>query len=492
MIYIHLDSDEFEYDVRSMVKAFYPEAFLYVYCDESKVQQQNKPEGTPFMSLDIKISKGEIILKISEEKQRQVSVPTSLTDRSQRKNDLKRLIYKELSELTGKVLPWGTLTGIRPTKMMVKALEEGEHEEEIRQRMKESYLISEEKLDTGMEISKRERALLDQLSEEEGYSLYVHIPFCPTTCLYCSFTSFSAKKFEMQMDAYIDALIRELDYVAEAFRHRKLNTIYFGGGTPTTLSEKQLGKLISFINDNFEKEHLLEFTVEAGRPDSITKEKLMVLKESGVTRISINPQTMHQSTLKLLGRNHTVEQIVEAYHLARECGHNNINMDIILGLPNENTDMVEETLKQIADLKPDSLTVHCLARKHNARLNLEREKYTELTYADVTQGMELSEKYAKQMGMRPYYMYRQKNIAGNQENVGYAVPDKEGIYNILIMEERQTIVGVGAGAITKLVHKPGELLERVENVKDITTYLARVEEMVERKRTAFESFGCLR
>ncbi len=490
MIKIHLDTDEFEYDVRSMVKAFYPEEFLFVYCDISKVQQQNHPkEDTFLMELHLFEKEKQIVIEIKKEQEVFTESQESVGERKERKNVIKQLLYKSLSRITGKTLPWGTLTGIRPTKLIVKELEAGVSEQQIVRDMCQMYLVSEDKLNTGIHISQKERRILGNLSEEEGYSLYVHIPFCPTTCLYCSFTSFPAKKFEAQMDGYVDAVIKELAFVAEHFKKKSLNTIYFGGGTPTTLSDKQLERLICFIKNHFPTEQLQEFTVEAGRPDSITIEKLRVLKEQGVTRISINPQTMHQKTLDLLGRHHTVEEIRSAFEMARACGHDNINMDIILGLPEEGTMEVEETLQQIALMKPDNLTVHCLARKHNARLNLEKDKYQNLRFLDVTEAMEISEEYAKQMGMEPYYMYRQKNIAGNQENVGYALPGKEGIYNILIMEERQSIIAVGAGAITKIVGKPGELLERVENVKDISTYLDRVDDMIERKNKAFHQYG---
>ncbi|MCR4956428.1 MAG: coproporphyrinogen dehydrogenase HemZ [Lachnospiraceae bacterium] len=493
MIEICLNTDEFEYDVRAMVKAFYPEEFLYVQCKESKVQSQ-KPPGDEcvkmHMNLDVKDEEIDLRLQQGEEITCE-KAHTVKGDRSQRKNDLKRLLYHVFSMKTGRTLPWGTLTGIRPTKMIMKDLEDGKEPSMIMQEMKEKYLVSDEKLMEGVEIAGREREILKKLPEQDGYSLYVHIPFCPTTCLYCSFTSFSAKRWKDAMDDYVDAVIKELSVILPYDRKKKLTTVYFGGGTPTTLSSAQLRRLIQYIKEQFDLSDLLEFTVEAGRPDSITKEKLQVLKELGVTRISINPQTMKEETLHILGRNHTVNDVVNAFHLARQCGFDNINMDIILGLPMEDSKDNQMTLQEIQKLHPDNLTVHCLARKHNARLNLEKEKYKDLTFADVTEGMELSSQAAKDMGMVPYYMYRQKNIAGNQENIGYARENKFGIYNILIMEERQSILAVGAGAITKLVGKPGEFLERVENVKDVATYLERVDEMMERKKRAFESYGLI-
>ena len=236
-------------------------------------------------------------------------------------------------------------------------------------------------------------------------------------------------------------------------------------------------------------ENIRELTVEAGRPDSITADKLSVLRKYGVERISINPQTMNDETLKIIGRRHSVAQVKESYSLARSMGFNNINMDIIMGLPGEGIREVENTLAQIKELSPDSLTVHSLAIKRAAALNIWREKYKDMSLENSTEVMSLTEKYAKDMNLFPYYMYRQKNMAGNFENVGYAVKDMECIYNILIMEEKQTIIACGAGASTKVVFNNDDgttRIERVENVKDVTTYCDRIDEMIERKRGLFE------
>ena len=291
-------------------------------------------------------------------------------------------------------------------------------------------------------------------------------------------------RFGDRVDAYLDSIEKEIDYVAEAFKDKKLNTIYIGGGTPTTLEPDQLERLLSKIENSFNLSFLQEWTVEAGRPDSITREKLKTIKRHPVTRISINPQTMKDETLELIGRRHTVLQVKDAFLLAREEGFDNINMDIIVGLPQETKEDVENTLEEIKKLGPDNLTVHSLAIKRAARLNTQKEEYAGMKSVNSESTMELTQDAAEEMGMKPYYLYRQKNMTGNMENVGYAKPGKEGIYNILIMEEMQTIVALGAGAITKAVYPNGRI-ERCENVKDIKTYLEKTDEMIERKKKLF-------
>ena len=264
---------------------------------------------------------------------------------------------------------------------------------------------------------------------------------------------------------------------------RKLDTIYIGGGTPTTLEPYQLERLLDCLSRQFGYDGLLEFTVEAGRPDSITKEKLASIHKFPVTRISVNPQTMNQTTLDLIGRKHSVEDTKKAFGLAREQGFDNINMDLIVGLPGEDYAMVENTLEQVKALDPDSLTVHSLAVKRAARLNIFRDQYQEMTFENNQEIMELTMKTAYEMGMSPYYLYRQKYMKGNFENVGYAKVDKAGIYNILIMEEKQPIIALGAGGSSKLVFDHERRIERVENVKDVTSYISRIDEMIQRKQT---------
>jgi len=402
---------------------------------------------------------------------------------------LKRNLYNALRQKSDKELPWGTLTGIRPVKLAVGLLESGNDytDEDVKKILKDSYFISDEKLDLSMEIARNEIDLLKDIDYKDGYSLYVGIPFCPSTCLYCSFTSYPISKYKDMTDSYVAALEKEIDYAANEFKFKTLNSVYIGGGTPTTLSAEQMDRLLSKIESSFDLTNSKEFTVEAGRPDSITREKLEVLKKHKVSRISINPQTMKDETLKIIGRHHTTKQIKEAFALARELGFDNINMDFIVGLPNEDVTDVRYTMEEVKKLNPDSITIHSLAIKRAARLNMFKDDYKELTSTNSQEIMKLTENAARDMGMVPYYLYRQKNMTGNMENVGYSVPGKMGVYNILIMEEKQTIVALGAGSMTKYVYPDGERIERVENVKNVEQYIERIDEMIDRKRTFFEA-----
>ena len=289
------------------------------------------------------------------------------------------------------------------------------------------------------------------------------------------------------MDEYLDAVIKELDFVNRTYSHKKLISIYIGGGTPTSMDAAQLERLLKSIRERFDFSHVREFTVEAGRPDSITREKLEVLLKCGVTRISINPQTMNQETLNLIGRAHTVEQTIRAFELAREVGHQNINMDMIVGLPGEDIRHVERTLDQIYQLNPDSLTVHSLAVKRAANLNIQMEKYRSMIKGATNEMLERVDEYAGKLGLFPYYLYRQKNIPGNLENIGYSKPGLECIYNILIMEEKQDIIAVGAGASSKFIFKDRAMrIQRAENVKNVDQYISRVDEMIKRKQKMME------
>lgn len=488
MIGIELNEENFEYDIYSLVKAFYPEEEIVrvaAPCDGITVRVLYLPSA---ITVELCEAAGEnsIAAKTMSE-----TLQTEGLERKEIKSVLKRVLYRFLSEKSKKTLPWGTLTGIRPTKIPFAMLAEKKTEEEIASYMKNMYLANDEKTALSIEIAKREQEILKAIDYQNGYSLYVGIPFCPTRCLYCSFTSYPWKIWEKQVDVYVEALCKEIRFAAELMQERKLNTVYIGGGTPTTLNPAQLDKLLTTLRESFDYKDNQEFTVEAGRPDSITEEKLLVLKAHEVSRISVNPQTMNQRTLDLIGRKHTAEQTREAFHMARSCGFDNINMDLISGLPGENRDDMEYTMREISLLKPDSVTVHALAIKRASRLNELWEQYKDRTGTLDEDTARMMEYYTRQMGLLPYYLYRQKNMAGNLENVGYARPDKAGIYNILIMEEKQTIVACGAGAMTKRVwteqNQDGTYrIERCENVKDVAQYIERVDEMMERKRKLFE------
>lgn len=486
MIRVEITDYNFEHDLYALVRSFYPGA-------ETKVEQiPHLREYPPYavIHLGAEETKGEedflsVFFPDAEDMERAGATRIDL------KSYIKREIYKRLAEFTGKELPWGTLTGIRPAKLATRMLEEGRSDDEILARFEDEFLCGDEQARLCLNVAKNEKAILGGLDYEKGYSLYVGIPFCPTRCLYCSFTSYPLEKWAPRVDEYLDALCFEIDFVAEKMRERPLQTIYMGGGTPTTLSAGQMDLLLSRLEEAFgfslsspggkTDEGPVEFTVEAGRPDSITEEKLEVLRRHGIGRISINPQTMQQKTLDLIGRKHTVRDIENTFRLAREMGFDNINMDLIMGLPDETEEDVRGTLERIRELSPDSLTVHSLAVKRAARLNTMRETYSRYRVENTQEMIDLSRRTAAQMGLLPYYLYRQKNMAGNYENVGYAKVDKACIYNILIMEEKQSIVALGAGGSTKIRDPETDEIRRIENVKDVGNYIERISEMCERK-----------
>lgn len=479
MLIVKISKAQFEYDIHSLVKAFYPEEEIKVvlFGESSSFTS----EGITFV---IAFGEEQITISVNESERVKTVLLERSTERTAVKNQLKQLLYQVLSEFTGKQLPWGTLTGIRPTKIPMTLLEEGKEETEILQDMKNTYFISDEKGKLSLEIAKRERDLLSTIHYKDGYSLYIGIPFCPTTCLYCSFTSYPICTWKKRVDEYLDAVEKEIAFVAEAYKDKILDSVYIGGGTPTTLDEAQFDRLLGTINRSFDFREVKEYTVEAGRADSITREKLQALKRNGVTRISVNPQTMKDETLKIIGRQHTVAQVVEAFHMAREEGFTNINMDLILGLPGEGEIDVANTIAAVKELKPDSLTVHSLAIKRASRLHEWIQKHGITTLNNTEKTMKIAAKGACEMGMHPYYLYRQKNMTGNFENVGYATPGNYGIYNILIMEEKQSIVALGAGSISKVVFNDGRI-ERADNVKDVSLYIEKIDEMIERKRKLF-------
>ena len=465
---ILIKEDRYSYDIHSLYKAFYPE-------DEVSVVLKEDED------------------KISKIKSENPDCIINYVDVSVSKNELKKNIYKDLSKRTGKNLPWGNLTGIRPTRIVMNLMEEGKNDEEITAYMKDTYLVSTDKIKLSLQIAHREKDILMDIDYENGYSLYIGIPFCPTTCLYCSFTSYPIKAYENIVDDYISCLEKEIDYVAENFKGRTLDTIYIGGGTPTTLLPHQIERLIGYVSDKLDLSHVKEFTVESGRPDSITRDKLRAMKKMGVTRISVNPQTMKDETLRLIGRRHTVAELVDSFKMAREEGFDNINMDIILGLPGETARDVQYTIDEIKKLAPDDLTVHSLAIKRGSRLAEvihEKEISGELkvpireSINNTEEMMEIAARGACEMGLTPYYLYRQKNISGNFENTGYAREGKAGIYNILINEEVQSIVALGAGTVTKRVFGNSRI-ERCDNVKDIKLYMENIQEMIERKNKLF-------
>ena len=403
-------------------------------------------------------------------------------DRKVFRNILKRAMYRMLSERTGRVLPWGSLTGVRPVKIAMEAVERGCTDEEIRKLYQETYVASLEKADACVKIARREKAIIETIDERNEYCLYIGIPFCPTRCLYCSFTSYPIGVYKDKVDAYLDTMEKEMEYVAASYTEKKLVSIYIGGGTPSSISAEQMDRLCSMIEKHFDLSQVREYTIEAGRPDSTTADKLQVMKAQGVGRISINPQTMNDATLTRIGRAHTAKQTVEAYELARSIGFDDINMDVIAALPGEDYAMFAHTLAEIRRLRPESLTVHTLAIKRSSRLH--EEKYAQAEQ-DVARMVALGRQTAHDMGMRAYYLYRQKYMAENLENVGYALPGRFCRYNIDNMEETTSILALGAGGISKCVMREEEKILRAPNIANIEQYIDRVDEMIERKRIVF-------
>ena len=503
--YIKINHEKFGYDVLAMFQSFYTDSrwqLVFPGCRESIIEEAQEAGifcELEFMTDDDIDSDGKAEAVSDKKSDYDADFPVRVRIENEElyyeggkgkafKEGFGGWLYDELKRITGYGLPWGTLNGVRPTKLAYQRLEQGMSHDEIMDYYLTERKTSTEKAELAIEIASREREILSRLHIKEGYSLYIGIPFCPTTCLYCSFTSYPIAQFRKQVDSYLDALIKELEYVADSMNGRSLDTIYIGGGTPTTLEAEQLDRLISGVEELFDMSGLAEFTVEAGRADSITAEKLKVLKAHNVTRISINPQTFNQETLDFIGRKATVQQLLDIWPVAREIGFDNINMDIILGLPDEDEKKVEYTMKMINELKPDSLTVHSLAIKRASKLSQWIIQNGKSTLNNTDSTMEIAFAGAKELGLEPYYLYRQKNMSGNFENVGFAEPGKYGIYNILIMEEVQTIVACGAGTVTKRVFYDGDKidkLERCENVKDVALYIEKIDEMIERKKVLF-------
>ena len=399
------------------------------------------------------------------------------------KETIKRSMYNVLMKKFNSYVPWGILTGIRPVKIVHTLLDKNLSDEDIRENLKTNYLISDEKVDLALNIAKRERKFIYPIDKNK-ISLYVSIPFCPTRCYYCSFPANPLKQFGHLKKDYIDKLIIEIKGLAKLLKetNKEIETLYIGGGTPTTLDSEEMDILIKALFKELDLSKIKEFTVEAGRPDTINREILECLKKNNVTRISINPQTMNQETLDKIGRGHSVEEIKEAFNLAREIGFDNINMDLILGLEGENVEMVRNTLEEIKKLSPESLTVHTLAIKRASKLKEKMDEYVLTQYEEMVKMIDLSMEYAKEMNLNPYYMYRQKQMLGNLENIGYAKEGYECIYNMQIMEEKQSNYALGAGSISKFVYVDEDRIERVENVKNVEQYIDRVEEMIDRKK----------
>ena len=395
MIRVICNQETFVYNAYHMVKAFYPSETVASSVDEKAsnyVTVEFAEDGTD--------GQKEAMIEIADRQTNDMPA-----EKSAMKKYLDRMLYKKLSEQSGRTLAWGILMGVRPTKIAMRKLEEGMTQETFVPWFQKENLVSEEKAHLAWQIAGREKKLLDQLDYENGYSLYVGIPFCPTVCSYCSFSSGALGDWEHRVEDYLAALMKELEAIAKMSEGRKADTIYMGGGTPTTLNADQLDRLLTCIDRHFVREGLLEFTVEAGRPDSITREKLQVMKEFPVTRISVNPQTMNQKTMDVIGRKHTVEDTINIFHMARELEFDNINMDLIIGLPGEGKEEVAHTLQEVEKLHPDSLTIHSLALKRATRLNLFKDKYEEMSFENSKEIMEMTQALQAQTTLENILQY---------------------------------------------------------------------------------------
>lgn len=472
MINITCREETYRYSAYHMAKAFYPDEEVSTVLDES----------------------AEILILVQQGGQ-----PIAAVGAAGSKLVAERELYRQLSLQSGRTLPWGILLGVRPTKL---ALASDLPRDAFISHMAAERLVSGEKAGLAWDISRRERRIITSaigsLRNPETYSIYIGIPVCPSICSYCSFSSGPLSVWKNRMDDYVEALCRELDAIFAAAARgnwnlawpdqnfpvenpepKELTSIYIGGGTPTVLTETQLEKLLKKISRLFDLSKIKEFTLEAGRPDTINETKLKIAKDYGITRLSINPQTMQQKTLERIGRKHTTKEVYVSFELARSLGFDNINMDIIAGLPGEGAEEMADSLGKIEELRPDSLTVHSLAIKRAATLTS-----LEVQSGEIEKMINFASESAARMGLNPYYLYRQKSISGNFENIGYATPGREGIYNIMIMEEVQNIIGAGAGASSKILlstpvanpERAGKdtLMLHHTNNKDINGYIKQL------------------
>ena len=401
------------------------------------------------------------------------------------KNIVSHVFLHVLQNYTKITQKWGILTGMRPTKLLHKQHQARVPAEETRRKLREEYMITDEKIHLMERILDRQLTMVPDLYEVKNeVSVYIGIPFCPTKCAYCTFPAYAIQGKQGRVSSFLSGLHYEMEQIGRWLEEKgiKITTVYYGGGTPTAITAEEMDDLYSLMYEVFpDVDNIREITVEAGRPDTITPEKLNVLKKWNIDRISINPQSYTQETLKAIGRHHTVEETIDKYHMAREHGMNNINMDLIIGLPGEGTVEFAHSLAETEKLMPESLTVHTLSFKRASEMTLNKEKYKVADRTEVEKMMNMAEQWTKEHEYVPYYLYRQKNILGNLENVGYSKPGQESIYNIMIMEEVQTIIGIGCGAASKFIDRETGKIEHFANPKDPKTYNERFVEYTEKK-----------
>ena len=403
------------------------------------------------------------------------------------KRALSHVMLDVLEQYTGMTQQWGILTGVRPTKLYHKYRKQGMSDDEIYAILKKDFRISDSKIALMREIVERQLIIIPDLDEiGKELSVYIGVPFCPTKCAYCTFPAYAIQSNRKagRVESFIDGLHIEIRAMGKWLKDHNMNitSVYWGGGTPTSIEADEMDALYETMFEAFPNpEKIREITVEAGRPDTITPEKIEVLKKWGIDRISVNPQSYTDETLKAIGRHHTVQETIDKFWLSRESGMNNINMDLIIGLPNEGIEEFQNSLEESAKMQPESLTVHTLSFKRASEMTHNKDKYKVADRETVTEMMDMASKWTKENGYVPYYLYRQKNILGNLENVGYCKPGEESIYNIVIMEEVQTILGIGCGASTKFVNPENGKITQFHNPKDPAAYIMTFEEAIEKK-----------
>ena len=395
------------------------------------------------------------------------------------------ILLEALEQATGMQQSWGILTGIRPMKLYHKYRQQGNSTEQAQQLLMDRHRISSEKSELLAKVADVQlRSVPDLYDLKEEVSIYIGIPFCPTKCAYCTFPAYAIHRKNGRVESFLDGLHEEIREMGKWLTERNMaiTTIYFGGGTPTSIEAEEMDALYETMYASFPNmENVREVTVEAGRPDTITPAKIEVLKKWGIDRISVNPQSYTDETLKAIGRHHSVQETVDKFWLSRNMGMKNINMDLIIGLPNEGIEEFQHSLDETAKMQPESLTVHTLSFKRASEMTRNKDKYKVANRETVEQMMKLGEQWNAENGYEPYYLYRQKNILGNLENVGYAKPSEESIYNIVIMEEVQTIIGVGCGASSKFIDPTTGKITQFYNPKDPAAYILTFEDAIEKK-----------
>jgi len=474
----------FRYEMERLAMMFFPMEKIHWYVDDV-------PQNEPFVLTLLEREEGYVRLTagLVDGIHRTDSVILHSSSESEIELELGRLLYRALCRDTGIVPPWGILTGIRPVKLLRDIYAANPDCRQAEGIFSEHYLVSPAKVELAKRTEKYERAILEQ-NRPMDFSLYVSIPFCPTRCHYCSFVSHGIQQARKLMPQYLETLHQELIDTAQLAKDLglRLTSVYFGGGTPTTLTHSELDLLMGWVETYFDLSCLQEYTVEAGRPDTITYEKLQVIRRHGAGRISVNPQTFNDQVLKNIGRAHTVEQFLQSYHIARQMDFDCINIDLIAGLPGDSFESFCNSVDSAVALEPENITLHTLSIKRAAGLGQQDTNSLQKEYSLAVDMVDYGYRAFDSAGYHPYYLYRQRNTAGNLENTGFAKKGKDGRYNVYIMAECQTILAAGAGAVTKAVHPVTGEVMRVYNHKYPYEYIARYQELFDRKRQLYRFF----